>query len=244
MKFFTSIATLVASISLFAADTEPGIYQISTMNAIHAGVFDAHFPYKEVMKQGTLGVGFVHNLKGEMIAVDGHYYHLHTSGKAEVLDPDETCPFARVVPFNPETHFVMRKEKGFASVTRRIMQQFPSHNTLYAIKIQGIFPRVKLRVLREMKPPYTKLEEAKKDQNEFTLYDVKGTVVGFFTPQFLTSVYDSEFNFSFISSDFKTGGHVLDMSVENVNVLIQPIYKTELILPHHLTFQQAPISGD
>lgn len=219
------------------------IYQVSTLNALDAGVFDAKYTYRDIMKRGTLGIGTVDNINGEMIAVDGHFYHILTSGKAQPLNPDESCPFARLVHFNPQIHFVMTKEKGWTNITQRLLQQFPSFNIFYAVKIQGVFSEVKMRVLREVKPPYSTLDEAKKDQNEFTLYDVQGTIVGFYTPKYLVPTFDEEFDFSFLSSDGKTGGHIIDFSIENVNVLIQPIYNTQLILPPQETFQKASIDS-
>jgi len=241
--FFFAFGFLCAAcLGAETPDSLASIYQISTMNALHAGVFDAEYTYQDVMQKGSLGLGVIDGLKGEMVAVDGHFYHIETSGKAGKINPTDTCPYARVVQFNPENHFIMRKEKGFSHITKRLLQQFPSHNNFYALKIQGVFPRVKIRVLREQKPPFNTLEEAKKDQNEFTLYDVKGTVVGFFTPRYLAPTFDNQFDFGFISSDGKTGGHILDFSIENVNVLIQPIFRTELVLPSHMTFQRASIS--
>lgn len=243
MKKLTLVFGVLCTFLLHAVENTASIYQISTMSALRAGVFDAQYKYRDVMKQGSLGVGVIENINGEMVAVDGHYYHILPSGKALPINPDETCPFARVVQFTPETHFIMQKERGWSNVTRRLLQQFSSLNVLYAVKIQGVFPRIKVRVLREMKPPYSTLANAQKEQNEFTLYDIKGTIVGFYTPSFLTSAFDDEFDFSFISSDMKTGGHVLDFSVENVNVLLQPIYNTQLILPTHLTFHNASIDS-
>ena len=53
-------------------------------------------PIASVMRHGDFGVGTFNALDGEMVAVDGKFFHLRDDGSVEPVDPDELTPFAAV----------------------------------------------------------------------------------------------------------------------------------------------------
>jgi len=64
-----------------------GIYQTSTMAALLDGVYDGDVTFAEIAKHGDFGLGTFNQLDGEMVAVEGHFYHLRADGTALTYDP-------------------------------------------------------------------------------------------------------------------------------------------------------------
>ena len=52
------------------------VYQTSTMLSLVEGLYDGNVAYRDVMRHGDFGVGTFNALDGEMVALDGKYFHL------------------------------------------------------------------------------------------------------------------------------------------------------------------------
>ena len=85
-------------------DAERGheIYQVSTINAILDGVYDGDVTYAELARHGDFGLGTFNHLDGEMVAVDGRFFHLRSDGSATPVAPEERTPFAAVTFFEAD----------------------------------------------------------------------------------------------------------------------------------------------
>jgi hypothetical protein len=70
------------------------IYETSTMSALLAAAYDGPATYGEMAGHGDFGVGTFNGLDGEMIALNGQFFHLHSDGTASVADPSDRTPFA------------------------------------------------------------------------------------------------------------------------------------------------------
>ena len=75
-----------------------------------------------------------------------------------------------------------------------------------------------------------------KDQPVFDFSDIEGTLAGFFTPSFMSSINVPGIHLHFLSKDFLYGGHLLECCPQNVQAGVQFIPTLELSLPISLDY--------
>ena len=83
---------------------------------------------------------------------------------------------------------------------------------------------------------YKPLVEVAKEQPVFEFTNIKGTLAGFYTPAFMSSLSVPGLHLHFLSSDFQSGGHLLECRSENVRAGVQFINSLELSLPMSLDY--------
>lgn len=96
-----------------------------------------------------------------------------------------------------------------------------SENLFSAVKISGLFKMMHVRMMPGQEPPYTRLIDSARRQPEQTETYIKGTVVGFFTPELFHGVGSAGLHVHFANNDRNFGGHVLDFEIEDAKVEIQ-----------------------
>jgi acetolactate decarboxylase len=224
-KFFLGIAVAAAIIFFAAAfatslpkKTEPAVdrdtlYQVSTIDALMQGVYDGFQPFSEVKKHGDFGIGTFDALDGEMVALDGNYFQVKSNGNAYPVSGSTTTPFATVTFFEPDFRIMTDRPMNYSELSTTLSGRLPSKNLIYAVRLHGTFPVMKVRSVPRQSPPYLPLTAAVANQTIFTYTDARGTVVGFTMPQFFSGLNVAGYHLHFISDDHKTGGHILDMAV-------------------------------
>lgn len=109
---------------------------------------------------------------------------------------------------------------GYQDLTRFLDARLPSENLIYAIRVEGRFPSLKVRSAARQKKPFPVLTEAIKEQKVFELKDQEGTLVGFRFPPYMGGINVPGYHFHFLSKDKTSGGHVLDLQVEGARVQV------------------------
>jgi acetolactate decarboxylase len=212
------------------------LFQYSTIDALMAGVYDGQLTVGELKKQGNLGLGTFNALDGEMVVLDGKVYQVTVDGKATQAPDSMKIPFAAVTFFTPNIFIPLKKAMNLTELTKLIDKALPTKNVIYALKIEGRFPWVKARSVPRQRRPYPPLAHAVEQQVVFPLTDVEGTMVGFRCPAFLNGVNVPGYHLHFLTKDQQAGGHVLDCTVENLTVQVDPIYRLSLVLPQEPVF--------
>jgi acetolactate decarboxylase len=115
---------------------------------------------------------------------------------------------------------------------------------LYAIRIDGTFPAMKVRSVPRQEKPYPRLVDAVAHQRIFEYEQVSGTVVGFFTPAFMDGLNVPGYHLHFISDDRRLGGHVLDYTLGNGTIALDDTPELRMVLPTHGAFYAANLSAD
>ncbi|MCK9580611.1 MAG: acetolactate decarboxylase [Methanoregula sp.] len=224
-KFFLGI--ILAVVIVFAAsaifinlqknapDTaeEDTLYQVSTIDALMLGVFDGVQPVAELKKYGDFGIGTFDALDGEMIVLDGIVYQAKADGHIYTVDDNEMTPFATVTHFTRDHTATTGAPMNFSIFSSEMEKQLPTGNMIYAVRMHGTFPIMKVRAISAQKKPYPTLSEAAKNQSIYTYSDTTGTIVGFYTPVFFKSVNVPGYHLHYLSDDHATGGHILDLTV-------------------------------
>jgi acetolactate decarboxylase len=219
------------------------IFQVSTISALMAGVFDGDTPYADIMRNGDFGVGTFNALDGEMAAVDGRYYHLHTDGSVVDVDPADLTPFAAVTFFRADAEIGVDTPHDRAALLALVDATVPSTNLFYAIRVDGLFSSVTTRTAARQSKPYPRLVDTTTSQVEHTLSSVSGTIVGFRAPQYAQGMTVGGYHLHFIDDSRTLGGHVLDFELESGRVVLDQDADLHVEMPTSSSFLDADIDS-
>lgn len=228
-----------------AKDESSGtLYQVSTLQALALGINDGPTTFGELLKNGNFGLGTINALDGEVIILDGKAWQARSDGKIILIARDVKTPFALVTRFKTEKGL---KATGaeYAGIKQILTKELlTTPNVIYAIKIHGVFSRMKVRSVSRQTRPYPTLAEATKTQTVWEWKNITGTLVGFRFPSYLAGVNLADFHFHFIADDKVHGGHVLDCRLTSGDIETQSLRKFEMILPPSEEFDRADLEQD
>jgi acetolactate decarboxylase len=227
------------------ADRET-FYQVSTIDALMQGVFDGVQPVGELKKHGDFGIGTFDALDGEMIVLDGVVYQAKADGHVYPAADNETTPFATVTYFDDDLSSLTTGQPMNLSVfTSTMEKQLPTGNMIYAVRMHGTFPTMKVRAIPAQQKPYPTLSNASLQQSVYRYSDTTGTVIGFYTPVFFRGLNVAGYHLHYLSDDHTTGGHILDFTVPaNMTVEYDITPGFTMALPTNGTFTGVDLSQD
>ncbi|HCU8712967.1 TPA: acetolactate decarboxylase [Staphylococcus aureus] len=208
------------------------LYQHGILGTLMAGLLKGTASINELLQHGDLGIATLTGSNGEVIFLDGKAYHANEHKEFVELKGDELTPYATVTKFVADTSYET-KDKSSEAVFAEIKEKMLSENLFSAVKISGLFKKMHVRMMPAQEPPYTRLIDSARRQPEQTETYVKGSVVGFFTPELFHGIGSAGFHVHFANDDRNFGGHVLDFEVEDVKVEIQNIETFEQHFPIH-----------
>lgn len=208
------------------------LYQHGTLGTLMVGLLKGTASINELLQHGDLGIATLTGSNGEVIFLDGKAYHANEHKEFVELKGDELTPYATVTKFVADTSYET-KDKSSEAVFAEIKEKMLSENLFSAVKISGLFKKMHIRMMPAQEPPYTRLIDSARRQPEQTETYVKGSVVGFFTPELFHGIGSAGFHVHFANDDRNFGGHVLDFEVEDVKVEIQNIETFEQHFPIH-----------
>ncbi|WHQ37172.1 acetolactate decarboxylase [Spiroplasma sp. SV19] len=207
------------------------IYQFSTITSLAAGNFDGVLDFDTLLKQGNFGLGTFDHLHGELVVLDGNAYQLKADGKVNLVNLEMTTPFASVAFFEVHKKIVISQQCNYEAVQKIILENLPSFNLFYGIKINGLFLDMKTRTVSWQEKPYPTLLKATAQQAVVEVKNVTGDIVGFWTPAFANTLGVDGFHSHFISTTKDTGGHVFDFILKTGVIEICYFSKIDLELP-------------
>jgi acetolactate decarboxylase len=237
------VIALAVTVSAAGAPARDVLYQTATIDALMAGLYDGQMRVGELTKHGNLGLGTFDRLDGEMVVVDGIVYQVTSDGVAHKADSTMTTPFAAVTFFDRDKTAASEIERDLGALQEYIDRMLPSKNLFYAIRIDGTFARVKTRSVPSQSKPYPKLVDVVARQPIHELTDVKGTIVGFRCPYYVTGVNVPGYHMHFLTADRKRGGHLLDCTVKSALVTVDVTPEFELSLPQNKEFYDADLDA-
>ena len=212
------------------------LFQTSTINALSVGVYDGEITYGELKKHGDVGIGTFNNLDGEMIELDGNFYQIKADGIVYPVDDSMRTPFAVVTFFEPDKTLLLDESMDYQQLEQYLNNSLPTKNIFYAIKIEGVFEYIKTRSVPKQNKPYHPLSEVVKNQSTFEFYDVKGTIVGFWCPEYVEGINLPGYHFHFITQDRRAGGHLLECQLQNAIIGIDYTSRFYMALPESSEF--------
>ena len=191
--------------------TKSYIYQHGTLGGLMQDLMDGTEKIGTLSNYGDFGLGTLEGSNGEVIFLDGVIYHADETGKINQLVGDELTPYAAVTNFESDERFTLMNVSD--DVVKEDILEKISHNLFAAVKINGKFKHMHVRVAPKQEKPYPRFVEIARNQPEFEADNISGTIVGFFTPRLFHGAAAAGFHLHFISDDRKFGGHVLDFKL-------------------------------
>ena len=216
--------------------------QYSTINALLNKVYEGEFTVKEVKQHGDFGLGTFNSMNGEMVFFNGHVYRVSADGVAREPGDNEKIPFTTVTYFDTDLKFNIDPGIRLDSLEKKIDRLIPTENIFYAIKIAGVFEKVKTRSVPKQNKPYKSLTEIVKTQPTFEFTDVKGTVIGFRCPQYMAGINVPGYHFHFLTEDRKAGGHILELTTGKGTLELDKTMDYSLILPANKDFYNVDLA--
>ncbi|MBC7722965.1 MAG: acetolactate decarboxylase, partial [Pedobacter sp.] len=144
--------------------------------------------------------------------------------------------------FKADTSFIIDETLSQQELYKKLLSIIQPNQT-YAINITGVFDSLKLRSVPKQQPPFILLSDAVKYQTIFNIPTIKGTMIGFLTPNFAAALNVVGFHFHFLNDEATKGGHVLNSTIKKATIQIARMTAIELQLPNSKAFNQLNLSG-
>jgi acetolactate decarboxylase len=222
--------------------TPPTLYQVSTFRAIADGIFEGMISIGSLKTRGDFGVGTLNGLDGELIVFGGIAYQASIDGSVNVVPDSALTPFAAVTFFTPQRTLAFEGQADCPRLFERVDRELATRNIFTAVQVDGSFPALTVRSVPKQSPPYPPLATVIANQTVFNLQDQVGTLVGIWTPDYLSTVNSPGWHFHYLASDRRTTGHVLDCQFGGGVVKIAELPSFTVDLPETEAFRVADLS--
>ena len=251
-KRIAACIMLIAALSLTACggsntvDREV-INQVSLLQGLTFGDYNGSVTAAQLKEKGDIGIGTFDALNGELIMLDGEIYRAAYDGKVEKVKDTETIPFSNVTFFDAEQSLKLNNIANVSGLKEELNKKVSElgSNDFYMIKIEGTFDKMQVRSELPQTKPYKPLAEVlKTDQTVFDYDNVKGTIVGFYCPNYMDKLNAVGWHFHFISDDKTKGGHILECSFNSADATFDRTENFAMILPNNEMFNGFDLTVD
>jgi len=213
------------------------LYQISTINALLAGIYDGNLQVRDVKKNSDFGLGTFNGINGEMIVHEGIVYQVLSNGLVIEADADTGVPFASAHFFIADLNSTIQDITSYNTLKSKLNLYTECKNYPCAFKIQGTFNSIKVRSEIKASKPYPPLAEyMSKNQKFFSAKNIKGTLIGYALPQYFENINVPGYHFHFLSDDKSFAGHVLELSLKKATLQLDQLFKLNLVLLRNTEF--------
>jgi acetolactate decarboxylase len=227
-----------------ADDRDEVLYQVSTIDALLAGVYQPAATVGQLLARGDFGLGTFAALDGELIALDGRVYQAASDGQVREMPAETGTPFMAVTRFDADQTFRLNGPMDLEGFQAEVERRLPSPNLFYAVKVEARFARIRYRSVPRQQAPYPPLAEVAAQQLLFEQGAVDGTLVGFWCPEFVEGVNVPGFHLHFLSADRTQGGHLLGFELIQAEVELDHTAGWELRLPEIAPYLEADLAAD
>jgi acetolactate decarboxylase len=249
-RFRAAVRQIMPVLALFfvagqaIAQHPSSFFSYSTIDALLAGSYDGDLTVGELAKHGNFGLGTFNRLDGEMLAIDGVFYHAKADGTVSVAGPQEKTPLAYVAWFRPTQSFRSTASMPVHEFESALDGRLKNPNLFYAIRVDGEFREVSVRAIAPQSKPYKPLVEVVKTQSVHESQSVRGTLIGFRSPAFSKGISVAGYHWHFLAADRRHGGHVLKLTLVDAKVKVCTLSQFEVKLPRNEEFAEADQSKD
>lgn len=216
--------------------SEPKAFQYSTIDALLAGAYDGELNVEQLKHEGNFGIGTFNRIDGELILVDGKVYKAKSNGTVVVATAAEQTPFAVVTTFSSKNQRAITSTTTLKELEEQLDKMLENKNIFYAIRVEGQFKQMTTRAISPQDKPYKPLAEVAKTQSVFNFSDTSGVLVAFRSPSFSKGFNVPGYHWHFLSSDKKTGGHVLGLTMASGIVKVMPLSVIQIKIPTNNMF--------
>ena len=223
------------------------INQVSLLQGLTFGDYNGSVPVARLKELGDTGIGTFDALNGELIMLEGIVYRAAYDGSIEIVSDEETIPFSNVTFFDIDER-IQVEDIDNVNTLKEVLNKKVSEsgeNSFYMVKVEGVFNTMNVRSELPQTKPYKPLAVVlETDQTFFDYENIEGTVVGLYCPPYMEDLNAVGWHFHFISEDRQAGGHVLDLSAEDVDVSIDRSDYFAIVLPNNEMFNNFDLTID
>jgi acetolactate decarboxylase len=205
--------------------------QVSTIGALLNGLYDGVITAGKLKEYGDFGIGTFEGLDGEMVVLDGECYQVKADGIAYPVDDSVGVPFADVTFFDVDLEEGIPEGTNYEQLQALLDSKLPTDNIFYAFRIEGTFSYMQTRSVPGQEKPYPKLVEVTANQSVFEFTGVRGTIVGFRSPDYVDGVNVAGYHLHFLADDREAGGHILNFTVEEAVAFVDYTSGLFMMLP-------------
>ena len=213
-----------------SAEDRDTLFQLAAFNTFSLGNYAGIMSYSDLAQKGDFGIGTFDGLDGEMIALNGVFYQIPSDGAPKEASSTQTTPYATVTFFEVDQEFSV-SSFNYTQLKAFLDEKSTSKDSIYAIKVTGLFDWAQTRSPQKQVAPYPNVTEALKTQAVFSLRNVLASAVGFWFPLSMDGVDYAGYHLHLITDDHTAGGHLLDCIIRNATIEIDQINRYELVLP-------------
>lgn len=217
------------------------LFQVSTAGALVEGLYHGEVTIGELREHGDFGLGTFDGLDGEMVAIDGHFYQVRGDGTVHEVSDAIRTPYAMITHFPDEASVPLTDCADLTGLAAQLDPLRDSQNVFYALRIDGEFTSVATRSVRPT-PEGVPLVAAAASQREFHEKDVRGTLIGFWSPGYLQSILVAGYHLHFLSQDRRSGGHLLDCAGRGLRAQVRRVADFRVSLPESASFLHADLT--
>ena len=222
------------------------LYQYSLLNALMHGISTTGPTLSEVLKHGDHGLGTITRLNGEIVIIDSKAYHFppdYTNLKP--LPPTEQMPFLMITRFEPTLTKRLSAPLSMNTLDTALAPLLPAkQNHFLSVKIEGSFSVVRCRFVPAQERPRQSLKELGQRVSPVEFRDVRGTLFGFWSPEYANGFSVAGFHLHFVAEGGEKGGHVTGFEVADEAVLGAAAIKDYRVeLPDSEEFQEEVVTN-
>lgn len=216
------------------------IFHYSVLKALDNGVLDGDMTVGRLKKNGDFGLGTYNHMDGEMAVIDGTVYRISQDGKILKPGDDALIPYSIVTFYDQDGKFTMEGEITYPSLKAYAAEKLPSQNYFYAFRINGEFDYIKCGGANAQNKPYDQsLNEMLAERPVYEARNIRGTLVGFWCPQYIGDINTMGFHLHFISDDHTIGGHLMEFKAISLNLGYDVKLNYKILLPGSELFKNA-----
>lgn len=219
------------------------LYQVSTSTALVQGVYQGCVTVGNIKAHGDFGLGTFDALNGEGLMLNGHVFQALGDGTVVESSDSSSVPFWVSTEFEADRSAIIHSVGSWDDLCQQIDKLRNSQNFFTAIRIDGVFDLVHYRVACKSAPG-TDLVTATSHQAEFTLNNVAGSLMGFWSPAYARTFNIPGYHLHLLSNDHKHGGHVLGINAKNLKLQVMDVNNIMMALPESPEFLKADLTGD
>jgi acetolactate decarboxylase len=224
---------------------EDMIFHYSVLKALDNGVLEGNMKVGELKQHGDLGLGTFNKMNGEMIVLDHVVYRVTPEGNIVQPDDETLIPYSIITFYHQDDTLSLSGEINYQVLKTYVDKRVPSRNLFYAFRISGEFEYIKCGGANIQEKPYNKsLSQMLGDRPVYEGKDIKGTLVGFWCPEYIGDINTAGFHLHFLSDDHSIGGHLMEFTARSLEIGYdaKSIYK--IFLPDTEIFKETQFRSE
>jgi acetolactate decarboxylase len=206
------------------------VTQFAVLDALLAGAYESGITVGAVRELGDFGIGCCDHLGGEVLILDGEVYECTVDEAPDRMRDAQVLPFVDVCRFPSAAPAALAGE-DLAGFTDRVEAELVSRNLFHAVRVDGSFTSIRVRITPRQHHPFRPLAEVTSRQIETVLEGARGTLVGFWSPVIYQGITVAGLHMHFLADDRSVGGHVLDLTIGEAQLRLAAYSRFDLRLP-------------